>query len=518
MVGARWKVLGVIASIGALAVPIVSSAQKKVIKPATFETDVAPLVTKYCAPCHSGDPAPGKVKLTKGMTATSALKNPAIWSRVAKNVTGRTMPPQGSPQMTAEERNRLVGWVDEAFKQDCNLADPGKITIRRLNREEYNNTVRDLTGVSIRPADDFPNDDVGYGFDNIGDVLSMSPLLMEKYLAASDKVMKAAIRLPKSKIQSVDGPSLSFTGGANAFEGATVMSSTSTASAKFTVKQAGWYRIQVRAGETHAGPEFAKLELRLNRDKLTTFDVRDPHNKVTEPLVYPVKLTAGDWNVGVSFINDYYVAAKDGQPQQDRNVYLYEISLVGPTDDATVQTNFQKRLIPTVPPKETWNVEARKALGGFATKAYRRPITEPELDRLMTVFNLGTKSGGGYEQGMQLAGQAILCNPNFLFRVELDAAGQKSRNLNGYELASRLSYFLWSSMPDDTLFALAKSGDILKPEILKQQVTRMLADPKAEALTDNFAMQWLQLRKIYNFQPDKAQFPNFSPDLVDAMV
>lgn len=517
---ATWnRILGITLSAIAVSFPIFSIAQKKdTVKPATFETDVAPVVTKYCISCHSGDPAPGGVKLTKSMTATAALKNPAIWARVAKNTANMHMPPPGSPQPTKEQRAKLASWVDNAFKEDCNLADPGKITIRRLNREEYNNTVRDLTGVSIRPADDFPNDDVGYGFDNIGDVLSMSPLLMEKYLAASEKVMKAAIRLPKARVQFVDGNSLVYTGGANAFEGATVMSSQSTAGSKFSVKQDGWYRIQVNAGEMHAGPDFSKLELRLNRDLLTTFEIKEPYNKTPGVYVFPIKLTVGDWNIGVTFINDFYVAGGNGRPAQDRNVYVFGMSLTGPTDDATVQTNFQKGLIPSIPPEAQWETEARKSLASFATKAYRRPITEQELDRLMVVFRLGAKSGDGYERAMQLAGQAILCNPNFLFRVELDAAGQKTRALNGYELASRLSYFIWSSMPDDQLYSLAKSGELQKPEVIKQQVTRMLADPKAEALTDNFAMQWLQLRKLYNFQPDKKQFPNFSPELVDSMV
>ena len=143
---------------------------------------------------------------------------------------------------------------------------------------------------------------------------------------------------------------------------------------------------------------------------------------------------------------------------------------------------------------------ARKSLEWFGSRAYRRPITSEELDRLMNVFRLGVRSGQGYENTMQLCCQAVLCNPNFLFRVELDAAGQSARNLNPFETASRLSYFLWSSLPDETLYAAAKSGDLNKPELLKEQVVRMLKDQKNESLVNDYAMQWLQLRKLYNLQ------------------
>ena len=501
-----------------VAIPITTSAQKKTAptKVPSFEKDVAPVIDKYCVSCHDDKDAPGGVQLKKGITGTSALKDPSLWHRVAKNIANRHMPPVGSPMPTDVQRRVLAEWVDAAFAQDCNVAHPGKVTLRRLNREEYNNSVRDLLGVSIRPADDFPNDDVGYGFDNIGDVLSMSPLLMEKYLSASEKIVKDAIRIPKTKVQNIPGESLKFTGGAMPREGVLSMFSQSTGSATFTVQQAGWYRIQVKAGEMHAGPENAKLELKLNRDVLTTFLLTDPYAKPGS-YVFPTKLTPGSWTVSVSFTNDYFLAAQGNQPARDRNVAVQAVELVGPVEDNLIRTSFQRKLIPTVPDKEAWNVEARKSLDWFASRAYRRPITKEELDRLMTVFNMGAKTGDGYEKAMQLACQAVLCNPNFLFRVELDASTQP-RPLNNFELASRLSYFLWSSLPDETLFAAAKSGELSKPEILKQQVARMLVDPKAESLVDDFAMQWLQLRKMYIFQPDKKMFPDYDQSLMNSMI
>ncbi|MEI7986080.1 MAG: DUF1592 domain-containing protein [Armatimonadota bacterium] len=496
------------------------SAQKKPAPASvpSFATDVAPIVDKYCVSCHSDKVAPGGVRLTKGMSGTEALKDPALWNRVAKNLANKHMPPQGSPMPTDAQRKSFVTWVDTSFAQNCNLADPGKVTLRRLNREEYNNSVRDLLGVSIRPADDFPNDDVGYGFDNIGDVLSMSPLLMEKYLSASEKLVKSAIRVPSVTTQTVAGDAMAYSPtGINVSENALYFFSNGTGSVSFKVKRPGWYRIQMKAAEQHAGPDFVKFDLKLGRDLLTTFEIKDPPSK-PGIYVFPTKLTPGDWNVSVSFTNDYYLAPQGGQKAQDRNAYLYNLELVGPIEENPIRTSFQKRLIPEVPPKELQEAEARKSLEWFASRAYRRPITKEELDRLMTVFLMGARTGDGYERAMQVACQAVLCNPNFLFRVELDAANQPSRSLNSYELASRLSYFLWSSLPDETLYAAAKSGELTKPEVLKEQVARMLKDPKAEAIVDNFAMQWLQLRKIYNFQPDKKQFPEYTDALMNSMV
>jgi cytochrome c5 len=513
--------LGVSAFALALVVPMETPAQKKpapkaAVATSSFENDVAPIITKYCVSCHSSGTA--GVTLKKDLTATQALKSGPMWSKIAKNISNKHMPPEGTPAPTDEQRRKLVAWVDKAFAQDCKLADPGKVTIRRLNREEYNNTVRDLLGVTIRPADDFPSDDVGYGFDNIGDVLSMSPLLMEKYLAASEKLMRAAIRIPKTKIQTVDVGSMKYTGGAGPNGNSMILSSYGTVSGMFKAPSPGWYRIRVRAGQQYAGGENAKLEVKLNRDRITEFELK---NSINDPWNYetPVKITPGDYSVNVTFTNDYFLPAQNGKKAEDRNVSVFSIEFIGPVEDNAIRTPFQTKLIPQIPPSENWNSEAKKALQGFATKAYRRPVTPEELDRLMLVFNVGARSGEGYERAMQIACQAVLCNPNFLYRVELDGSAQvASRDLTGYEVASRLSYFLWSSMPDDTLLALAKSGELLKPAILDAQVNRMMQDPKAIELVRNFGMQWLQLRKLQVFEPDKKMFPTYTANLVNSMV
>ncbi|RYG39955.1 DUF1587 domain-containing protein, partial [bacterium] len=238
-----------------------------------FEKDVAPLVGKYCTSCHSGAEASAGIKLPKGLTASGALKQPALWSKVAKNVGNAHMPPEGMPAPTKAERARLVAWVDTTFKADCNLADPGRVTIRRLNRAEYNHTVQDLLGITSTPADDFPSDDVGYGFDNIGDVLSVSPLLMEKYMSAAEKLSKSAIRVPKSRTLEVGGSEFKMKEGGTV-EGAGLFFFTSgTARAEIRVPQNGAYTLRWRMGQQAAGPEAAKVEVQLDGSSLTTFEV-----------------------------------------------------------------------------------------------------------------------------------------------------------------------------------------------------------------------------------------------------
>jgi mono/diheme cytochrome c family protein len=169
-----------------------------------YSREIAPLVDKYCISCHTAKSPAGEVSLAGYKDVASVLKGRKVWERVSQNVSAGHMPPAGMPQMTMAERDRMVGWIDATITQaDCNLQDPGRVTLRRLNRAEYNNTVRDLLGVSIRPADEFPSDDVGYGFDNIGDVLSISPLLMEKYMTAAERVARAAIVTPEGRNKPV---------------------------------------------------------------------------------------------------------------------------------------------------------------------------------------------------------------------------------------------------------------------------------------------------------------------------
>jgi mono/diheme cytochrome c family protein len=345
---------------------------------ADFVKDVAPLVNRYCGKCHGATKPKGGLALTAFSDDASVLKKRAVWESVADKLRSGGMPPPGKPRPNADELDKINAWLDAVvFQIDCNgLKDPGCVTMRRLNRAEYNNTIRDLLGVPFQPANDFPQDDVGYGFDNIGDVLSLPPLLMEKYLAAAEKIVEKALASPEAR----------------------------------------------------------------------------------------------------------------------------------------------KRLFIVTAQNEE---AARQILERFATRAYRRPLRRDEVQRLLRFVEMAEKNRDSFETGIALALQAVLVSPHFLFRVEMDRKPDDPtaiHPINDYELASRLSYFLWSSMPDEELFELARKKTLHQPEVLEKQVRRMLKEPRSRALVENFAGQWLQLRSLKDFKPDPDLFPTFDEKLRSAML
>ncbi|HYV39955.1 MAG TPA: DUF1592 domain-containing protein [Gemmataceae bacterium] len=351
-----------------------------------FAKDVVPLIEKYCSSCHSGPKSKANLDLSKFKTFEDANKNKQVWGKVAHNLRVGEMPPAGKPRPPLEQIEQITRWMDDTILAvDCTKQrDPGRVTIRRLNRNEYNNTIRDLVGVNFKPAEDFPVDDSGYGFDNIGDVLSMSPLLMEKYLAASEKIVDGVFKSADLKKRIITG-------------------------------------------------------------------------KVPAP-----KATAKEKEAAFKAI-----------------------------------------------------------MKPFMERAYRRPVLQDEIDRTVRFLTLAEKSGENFEKGVQLGVQATLCSPYFLFRFEKDFKIQGAKTtqpISQYELASRLSYFLWTSMPDEELFKLAAQNKLNDKATLEAQVKRMLKDPKGQALTEHFAGQWLQLRLVHQLSPDPKLFPNFDPKLRDAMV
>ena len=343
----------------------------------SFEKDITPFLNDYCIRCHGGSKPKGKLALDSYKDESAVLKARGTWEAVAQRIRAREMPPPGKPQPPSEQIDRFLAWLDGRLStHDCiGQMDPGRVTLRRLNRTEYNNTIRDLIGIDFKPADDFPADDVGYGFDNIGDVLSLPPLLLEKYLAAAEKIIARAWAVP-------------------------------------VLRQ----RIMIC------------------------------------------------------------------QP-------------VGKMDEEC----------------------ARRVLEGFARRAYRRPANPDELNRLVELVKLCVSQGDGFDKGMQLALEAILTSPHFLFRVERDPrpGGAAAKPISEHELATRLSYFLWSSMPDEELFRQAQEGTLRKH--IDGQVRRMLKDAKSRAFVENFASQWLQTRNLQKAAPNPAQFPDFDESLRTAM-
>jgi mono/diheme cytochrome c family protein len=415
----------------------------------SFVADVAPFLTRHCTGCHGGKKPKGRLALDVKLASTDdagVAADKALWEKVADALRTGDMPPPDKPRPGNAELNAVNRWLDAAvFRVDCRVApNPGRVVLRRLNRAEYNNTIRDLFGLPLHPADAFPSDDVGYGFDNVGDVLSVSPLLTEKYLAAADKIVAEVWR----------------------------------------------------------------------------------HDDIRKRIVFL------------------------------------------PLD--------QSEKVASV----------RQVLRAFAERAWRRPVTEDEMKRLVHLVDIAERSGDKPEVGIQLALRAVLASPNFIFRAEYDPpppskdkkkaaddkkkpadkgkaaedkkqtaekekaandkkptpekektaddksqAAQKEKSardtvadkrdkpyeINDWELASRLSYFLWSSMPDDNLFRAARSRKLHESAALDGQVRRMLKDEKARALVDNFALQWLQLRNLKSFAPDPVRFPTFDESLRNSM-
>lgn len=428
------------------------------------------------------------------------------------------MPPADSPAPPSGEKEQVLAYLNRAlFFVDCTAGvDPGRVTIRRLNRAEYNNTVRDLVGVNFQPAANFPADDVGYGFDNIGDVLSLPPLLMEKYIEAAEQVAQAALILAdpqRPSIATADANTLIKGPAAHPNNEGLMIVSTGHVGMNFDAPISGEYMIKVRAGGQRAGDDLPKLELRLDGKAQKTFSVEARHTS-PQDLEYRLTLTQGKHELQAAFTNDFY----DEKKKADRNLLVSQMQVVGPVAIAAgAEPAFQKAFLGERPSATvSVNVASRAGIKPFLLKAFRRPATEAEVDRYVDFVKQSMDEGLTYDQAMQRTLTAILVSPHFLYRVETDRNPNDPKDrhgLNDYELASRLSYFLWSSMPDDRLFDLASRNELHRDEVLDTEVKRMLVDGRARAIVDNFAEQWLQLRVLNELQPDPELFPQFGPEL-----
>lgn len=396
--------------------------------------------------------------------------------------------------------------------------DAGRVTLHRLNRAEYDNTVRDLLGTALTPAQDFPYDDSSHGFDNLAETLTMSPLHVEMYERAAEALATEALEIPLGEPAferfEAEGPDVTATVGAAQADG-WMLWSNGDLTATIEAPADGLYAIRTRLWATQAGPELAQAAIGHDGGTDLIVDVAATDVQGGETFEVEVQLTAGVHSIHVSFLNDFW----DQYAGEDRNLIVDWIEHEGPLDLEPGPNPIRDRLLVCEPSSDTDVACARLVLEAFAPRAWRRPLEPGEVDGLLDVFDAVTSDGGTWDDGMRLAVQAVLLSPHFLFRVELeDEPGtEKRHDLTQYELATRLSYFLWSSMPDDALFAAAEKGELATEAQIAAQVTRMLADPKAEALTENFAGQWLYIRAIADKQPDSWEYPTFDEDLRDAM-
>lgn len=359
-----------------------SAAGTTALLPQQLQEDVFPLLRQYCADCHTGNEARGDFLLPQDSNESSIVAQRATWERLTDLITMGVMPPADTPQIPAGDKEKILSYADSVLLHASRSedTDPGRVIVRRLNRFEYNNTIRDLLGINFEPADDFPSDDVGYGFDNIGEILSLSPLLMEKYLLAAEKIAATAVKSASNPSPNLPSP-------------------------------------------------------------LASLITHHPRN--------------GTHSVDC----------------------------------------LQDNLRPLV------------------NKAFRRSISDEEFNHVIAPSLMALERGESFEFAMQTALTAVLVSPHFLFRVESDEPSIESQNvrvLSGYELASRLSYFLWSSMPDEELLEHAALGDLQSDTVLAAQIDRMLRDGKSLALTESFAVQWLHLKSLDDAQPSPQQFPEYN--------
>lgn len=506
---------------GLLAAPQTPAKEVKVpaALEAKFVKESLPLIKANCMMCHAGEQGAGGVRFDLAKSAADLIKDPDLWDRVLVNLRNKTMPPAGFKPMAEADRKKLIAGVHDVLLSEGSKDNPGRVTIRRLNRFEYSRTVRDLLHVDLNPAEDFPSDNVGEGFDNIGDVLTLSPLHLEGYLRAAEQLSTAAIVIPETKAAIFEPGGFTYTGNISLDEGLLFFSQ-ATAVVNFEAKTSGSHNIVITAYGQQAGPEVCKMDLIIDNRVVTTFNVAAEQSK---PLTYemPVELAQGKRSIGLRFPNDYYNANDPNPRRRDRNLVVLSMKVTPPAGAASgVLPRSHRELIPRTPTTGQERPMAKDSLRRFMAKAYRRPVTEPEVDKLMKLWDLGFQRGKSMESGMRLAVQGVLTSPNFLFRVELDDRPQPgaAKDLNPYQLASRLSYFLWASMPDDALTSKAADGSLLKPEVLKAEVARMLKDPKADALADSFAMQWLELERLTTRLPDPKLYPTWSDDLKKDMI
>jgi hypothetical protein len=493
----------------------------------TFETRILPFLEKYCFDCHNANKAAGGLTLQGYQSEAHARKDRKTWANIQHVLASGEMPPKKKMQPAREDKEFVINWIETTLtKIDCTAPkDPGRVTIRRLNRSEYNNTIRDLCGVDFKPAEEFPADDVGYGFDNIGDVLSFQPILLEKYLTAADKVLVAALKpneIPKSTLQVYRAQNINvIPRSAKSPDPVKIVfkSEGNGSLEKYNFPIEGDYTLRFRGWGERVGDEHPRVVIRLDGKDLKTFTVEAPFGK-SQTYEVTTHAMAGERRVVVAFINEF----EDKQKKTQRKFGLERIEIEGPANPVPPPEPESRKLILVARPADVKDAgqaraAAEKVLSNFARRAYRRPVTPAEIARLVKLYEIAAKQGEPFEQALRLPLKAVLVSPHFLYRIEEDPAKpDEVRTISDFEFATRLSYFLWSSMPDEELFEIARRGELRKPEVLEQQVKRMLKHPRSHALAQNFAGQWLQLRNLETISPDRDYYPAWDDSLRAAMA
>ena len=498
------------------------------------------LVDQYCTSCHNDSLKTAELALDT-VSAQPVEENVEIWEKVVRKLRARQMPPVGLPRPDETTYEAVVSSLEASLDSAAAAqTNPGRTdTLRRLTRTEYQNAIRDLLALEVDLSSLLPRDESSQGFDNIT-VTDLSPTLLESYVSAADKISRLAIGRPVSSpaVATIKmKPDLTqewpFEELPVGTRGGTLFPHT------FPVD--GEYEIVVRLtrdrDEQVAGlRETHQVELLLDRERVRLFDVVPPrhvgdHSDVDKHLKARIPVKAGPHQLGVTFLKKpWAVLETDRKPYQAHfNAYrhprvqpaVYEVSITGPYDAKGPGDTPSRNRIFVCRPTDAGEEEGcvRSILARLMRRAYRQPVTERDFESPLEFYRRG-RSTEGFEGGIEMALSSILASPTFLFRVERDPAGispNTAYHVSDLELASRLSFFLWSSIPDGELLDIAIQGDLRKPEVLERQVRRMLADRRSRALLTNFASQWLHLRNLESVTPDMRLFPGFDDNLRQAM-
>jgi len=495
---------------------------------------------RYCVTCHNQRLATAGLKLDEADVAKPG-EGAEIWEKVVRKLRTGMMPPPNMPQPSMEDRRALLSWLETSLdKAAAAKPNPGRTeTLRRLNRTEYQNAIRDLLSVDIDAASFLPADESGHGFDNVT-VGDLPPALLDRYISAAQKISALAIGSTQTSLQSdiirvppdvtqegdVSGLPIGTRGGVLV---------------PYTFAQDGEYDIQIYLARGYSGdvdglkdPQPHEIKLLLDRTPIGEFTVQRPANGddslIDRNLKIRVPVTAGPHQVGVTFLkNSSSLIETARQPLQSRfnerrhpriTPAISQVSVTGPYAPQGADNTPSRRRIFVCRPTDSSDEQAcaKKILSTLMRRAYRRSISEADVERPMAFYREG-KSERDFDTGIGKALSAVLINPEFLFRVEVDpdktAAGAAYR-ISDLELASRLSFFLWSSLPDDALLDSAIRSELRRPGVLDRHVRRMLADPRSYNLASNFAGQWLRLRNLTSVDPNVRLYPDFDDNLRQA--
>ena len=511
------------------------------------------VLNRYCISCHNQKLKTGGLALD-AMDVDKLGEHVIEWEKTVRKLRVRAMPPvaPGRPRPDDATYESLVSYLETALDRVAvEKPNPGRTdTFHRLNRTEYQNAVRDLLGVEIDAASLLPTDDSSHGFDNVN-VGGLSPTLLDRYLSAAQKISRLAVGSPVrspaenavvlpldlTQNEQMDGMPFGTRGGT---------------SFRYTFPLAGEYAFQIRLARNRDEilmglTEPQQLEIAVDGQRIKLFDIIPPKDysqrgqgnalsaeQTNAPpadaaLKVRVPIAAGAHTVVATFIKGPSVLTEtekqpfraDINPNNREHAAIFSISVAGPYGAAVPgDTPSRQRIFTCRPAKVSEEAACAKTiLSTVARRAYRRPVTDADVRDLLAFYKEGRAGGAGFEAGIENGIRALLASPQFLFRIERDpatVAAETVYRLGDVELASRLSFFLWSSIPDEELLDLATRGKLKEPAVLERQVRRMLADPRSEALVSSFAAQWLYLRNLTAFTPDPRLFPDFDDNLREA--